>query len=222
MADMFGWQKPEAKTMGGIMVDGINKDNRHPEDFYPTEPEATHALLAMIGDGIEGWSVMNGLPVRFHEPSCGDGAISKVLESYGYDVLSTDLVYRGYGTGGIDYLASKETRPFVITNPPFNLAEAFIRKALDDGAERIWMLLKSTFFHAKSRLDLFNNTPLARVYPLSWRLDFTGEGRPTMECSWFEWQRGWIGEPMYGPVLGKPITEKNCERCKNTVDLFGE
>ena len=31
------------------------------------------------------------------ECACGEGHISKVLESHGYNVVSTDLVYRGYG-----------------------------------------------------------------------------------------------------------------------------
>ena len=221
MADLFGYEKPPAQTMGGIMVDGINKDNRHPEDFYPTEPEAVHALMAFIGDAIEGWSVMTGKPIAFHEPACGDGAIAKVIEGYGYPCLATDLVYRGYGTGGVDYLTSTETRRFVITNPPFNMAREFVEKALADGAERVWMLLKATYFHAASRVDLFEGTPISRIMPMSWRLDFTGRGRPTMECSWFEWQRGYKGEPVYGPILRNPrLDKKNTEICKNTVDLF--
>ena len=220
MDDIFGHIKPKAQNIGAAMVGG-SSGGRREHDFYPTDPEATHALMAAIGDGIEGWSVMTGKPIRFHEPSCGDGAISKVLESYGYDVLSTDLVDRGYGTGGIDYLTSTETRPFVITNPPFNLAEDFIKKALDDGAERVWMLLKATYFHAKSRIDLFENTPISRIYPLSWRLDFTGQGAPTMECAWYEWNKGYKGEPVYGPILKRQNNLKiNSEKCKNTVDLF--
>jgi len=33
------------------------------------------------------------------EPACGDGAISRVLEAAGYQVISTDLIDRGYGQG---------------------------------------------------------------------------------------------------------------------------
>jgi len=33
------------------------------------------------------------------EPACGDGAISKVLLAAGFDVVSTDLIDRGFGTG---------------------------------------------------------------------------------------------------------------------------
>lgn len=210
-----------AFSVGVAMAGGSVKDGRREHDFYPTEPEAIHALIDAIQYDLEAWSLQNAKPVRFHEPACGDGAISKVLEGYGFDVLSTDLIDRGYGTGGIDYLVTKDTRPFVITNPPFYLAEEFIRKAMDDGAERVWMLLKSTYFHAKNRIDLFENTPVSRIMPLSWRLDFTGQKCPTMECAWFEWSRGHKGDPAYGPILRKPeLLEKNDERCKKTIDLF--
>lgn len=205
-------------SLGVAMCGGAQKRARRENDFYPTEPDAVHALMAAIGDDLEGWSVMTGLPVQFHEPACGDGAISKVLEGYGYDVLSTDLVDRGYGTPGIDYLKCTESRPFVITNPPFFLAEEFIQRAFDMGAIRVYMLLKSTFFHASGRSDLFNGTPLRRNMPLTWRLDFTGEGSPTMECSWFEWVAGYRGYPEYGPLLSRP--KKIPGRCEKTLDLF--
>jgi hypothetical protein len=54
------------------------------------------------------------------EPACGDGAISKVLETAGYRVVSTDLIDRGYGAGGHNFL--KSTKPLaknIITNPPY-------------------------------------------------------------------------------------------------------
>jgi hypothetical protein len=54
------------------------------------------------------------------EPACGDGAISKVLEAAGYTVISTDLVDRGYGHGGHDFLKSETPLGRnIITNPPY-------------------------------------------------------------------------------------------------------
>lgn len=41
---------------------------------------------------------------------------------------------------------------------------------------------------------------------------------PTMECAWFEWIKGYEGEPVYGPILRKnKIIEKKCD---STIDLF--
>ena len=78
-------------------------------EFYPTPPEATRALLSV--ESFEG---------DIWEPACGDGAISKVLEAAGYQVVSTDLIDRGYGVGGHNFL--KSDNPLaknIITNPPY-------------------------------------------------------------------------------------------------------
>ncbi len=87
--------------------------NRYPKraafEFYPTPPEATRALLSVETFTGSIW-----------EPACGDGAISKVLIEAGYQVVSTDLIDRGFGRGGEDFL--KSTRPLaknIITNPPY-------------------------------------------------------------------------------------------------------
>ena len=70
-----------------------SKKNRKENDFYPTPPEATQAL--MDREKFSG---------RIYECACGDGAMSKVLIQNGYSVDSTDLVDRGYGKPNIDFL----------------------------------------------------------------------------------------------------------------------
>ena len=60
---------------------------RQIDDFYPTPPEATEALLNRYEFNRDIW-----------EPACGDGAISKVLDAKGHDVISTDLNNFGCGT----------------------------------------------------------------------------------------------------------------------------
>jgi hypothetical protein len=68
------------------------------------------------------------LPNKIWEPCAGLGSISDELIKEGYDVLSTDLIDRGYGEGNIDFLKlTKETlRPewkdymkCIVTNPPY-------------------------------------------------------------------------------------------------------
>lgn len=83
--------------------------HRVPLDFYPTPPEATRALLSVERFSGTIW-----------EPACGDGAISKVLLAHGYSVVSTDLIYRGFGTGGVNFLTQTQTRARnIVTNPPY-------------------------------------------------------------------------------------------------------
>src|ERR1700759_147425 len=45
-----------------------------------------------------------GWPRRVWEPACGDGGIARPLERGGFRVVGTDLVDRGYGFGGVDFL----------------------------------------------------------------------------------------------------------------------
>ena len=63
-------------------------------DFYPTPPEAVRALLSV--------EQFDGL---IWEPACGDGAIAKELARHDHSVHPTDLIDRGYGIGGLDFLA---------------------------------------------------------------------------------------------------------------------
>jgi hypothetical protein len=72
-----------SKFLNTIMDD---PKNRHPEDFYPTPPAGTLALL-----GVEKFRG------KIWEPACGDGRMSRVLEESGLSMMSSDLYDRGYG-----------------------------------------------------------------------------------------------------------------------------
>ena len=84
---------------------------REQHDYYATEPKAMELLLAEEQFAPVIW-----------ECACGEGHLSKVLEANGYEVISTDLVYRGFGDSEpLDFL--KETldnfEGDIITNPPY-------------------------------------------------------------------------------------------------------
>lgn len=151
-------------------------------DFYPTPPEVTIALLDYFKFKPN---------CRILEPACGDGAMSKVLESYNQRVTSSDLRISGYGSSGVDFLKSYDGERFnaVITNPPFSVAEEFIKKSLTL-APFVAMVLKSQYWHAKRRQDLFKEFPPAYVMPLSWRPDFLGSGSSLMDVIWTVWVKG--------------------------------
>lgn len=182
---------------------GNNKRNRRELDFYPTPSNVTIALLEFL-------QIPKGRTIW--EPACGDGSMSKVMEEYGYTVFSTDIIPECYGDGYIDYLASSDINSdCVITNPPFYLAEEFIRKAVKEARSTVAILLKSQYWHAKSRLTLFEEIPPTYVLPLTWRPDFLEherkqgdkKGAPTMEVAWSVWQRGSNHPTLYKP-LKKP------------------
>ena len=167
---------------------------RNAHDFYPTPPCATEALLAVESFDGEIW-----------ECACGDGAISRVLEAHGHKVRSTDLVDRGYGETPLDFLSVPFTCsvPNVVTNPPYSLAEDFVRTALNISTVKVAMLLKLTFLEGEKRRRMFESTPLARVHVFSKRLTLTRNGAAMgssgmMAFAWFVWQHGFAGRPQIG------------------------
>jgi hypothetical protein len=166
-------------TTLGQMMTGGDRGGREKDDFYATPEECTRALIEAEGALI---------PMFVWEPACGDGAIARVLEKSGRVVLSSDLVDRGYGDHGCDFLLFvKPLSKAIVTNPPFKLAEAFIRKSFDLGAIYVALFLKATFWHAARRSQLFNDHRPARIYAMNWRPDFSGAGQPTMDCIWCVW-----------------------------------
>ena len=80
------------KTLG---ASNHTDKERESDDFYATEPKAIDILCAYPHIS---------LPHGVWEPSCGSGCLSKRLEELGHHVVSTDLIDRGYGTGGGKFL----------------------------------------------------------------------------------------------------------------------
>lgn len=182
----------EAHRKTGAVVD---RENREKDDYYPTPPEATEALLSVEKFSGSVW-----------EPACGEGAISEVFKARGHDVVSTDLVNRGYGTPQIDFLMEyRSLAPNIVTNPPFKLALPFINKALDLTSGKVAMLLRLAFLEGRERKAMFESTPIARVHVFSWRVKFQ-RGRQANEndtagmiaMAWFVWEHGYEGAPKVG------------------------
>lgn len=164
---------------------------RRDHDFYATPPENVDCLhLAEPLDGTFWW-----------EPACGTGNISKRVEELtGVGVCSTDLIDRGYGLGGKDFLLiekAPEGITGIITNPPFDdLAEAFIRHAIDlmrpvNG--KVIMFLRNEYDCGKTRRGLFNGKN--PKYPIAHKIVVTkrprwiegSKGSPRHSYAWFVW-----------------------------------
>lgn len=184
------------KKLTGTSLSGtsVSRD-RVENDYYATPTESTKALLNeenFVGNILE--------------PCCGEGHISKVLKEYGYDVISNDLVDRGYGEYNQDYLTSTNLKADnVITNPPFKYAKEFVEKSLQDTTGKVAMFCKIQLLEGVSRKELFENTPLKTVYVFSKRQNPLRNGSPvdengkkwssTMCFAWFVWEHGYEGNP---------------------------
>ena len=93
-------------------------------DLYETPPEAVRALLRV-----------ENLPHRNSwEPACGRGAIVNVLRAAGHRVIASDIAFYGpTHFGGRDFLLEPLPPQYecILTNPPYKLAAAFVRHALN-------------------------------------------------------------------------------------------
>lgn len=166
---------------------------RVPHDFYPTPPEGTRALLSV--EQFDG-------PIW--EPACGDGAIAKVLSRAGYHVVATDLIDRGYGTGGINFLTETTPRAkHIITNPPYGrgMADHFIRHALKLTRETggtVAMLLDLASLAHPVRHGLWVSNPPAIVYvldELSFKPAVIAKFNDDIRFCWLVWKPHHQGRP---------------------------
>ena len=179
-------------------------------DFRPTPPEPTVALLRHYAETLEGRT--------FHEASCGDGAISRVLIDHGHKVWSTDLIERGHGddlfapSGYADTLIDfLSIRPVnypcghysTVMNPPFSHWKEFAYQCQELKMPFIALFAKVAIWNAANRLQLWRDHPPKAVHPLTWRVDFDGRGRPTMDCCWVVWGHDvpFSNEPFERPKL---------------------
>lgn len=171
------------------------------DDYYATPQEATEVLLDKF-NLIDCES--------FYEPACGEGHISKVIEKHYPDIElhSTDLVDRGYGVGGVDFLKLDsyiKKVDCIITNPPFKLAKEFILKALTLSNKYVIMFAKIQLLEGIGRKELFDNHPPKYIYVFRNRINPLRNGNPldekgkpwasTMCFAWFIWEVGFKGEP---------------------------
>jgi hypothetical protein len=158
--------------------------SRQKDDFYPTPDTAIRPLLDIeMFDG------------KVWECACGNGAISNVLQDYGYETVDTDLNDWGYGESRRDFLMEREAlAPNIVTNPPYKLAQQFIQQAIDLGVHKHCWLLRLAFLEGVKRFnELFVKNQPSRIYVFSkrvtmWRGDEEPTGTGTTCYAWFVWE----------------------------------
>lgn len=168
-------------------------EKRDPQDFYPTPRGVTEALLQHEQFSASVW-----------EPACGDVAISEVFKDAGYSVDSSDLIDRGYGDVE-DFMTSDRRAENIITNPPFEKAEEFVRNALSCTTGKVAMFLPLTFLESRKRESLLADSCLKTVYVFVDRVSLYKDGSANRgggraAYSWFVWEHGYEGPPTLGWV----------------------
>lgn len=187
---------PKQDIFKRIGAHGHAIQERDMDDYYSTNPEAIDHLLTVDSPYHTVW-----------ECACGGGNLSKRLEKYGFDVISTDKFDRGYG--GIQDFLLADTTPVkecdILTNPPFYYTVDFIRKALEiipDG-HRVFMFLKLNYLEGQKRYDkVFRENPPEYVYVFIKRIycgirndDDVDSKHSAIAYAWYVWRKGFKGDP---------------------------
>lgn len=159
-------------------------------DFFPTPPWGTRALIEHV-PCFHNVSTKTAL-----DPGCGGGAMAMPLREYFDEVYASDIVDRGYGEV-VDFLGDHykpKSVDWVIMNPPFNLAEQFVVRALDVAEEGVAVLARLNFLEGTGRYKrLYSVTPPTYVAQFAERLPMF-KGRLEKKKStatayaWFVWK----------------------------------
>ncbi len=162
-----------------------------PDDF-PTPPWATRALIEhIIGvDQIRGRSCL--------EPACGRGYMARPLAEYFDKVDAADAYHYGFAPVR-DFLTfpyEALSHDWVITNPPFRLAEEFVERALVVARHGVAILARTVFLESVGRYEsIFKDRPPTIFAQFSERVPMV-KGRVDAKAStatgyaWFVWVKG--------------------------------
>ncbi|MCZ4351549.1 hypothetical protein O4H61_03385 [Roseovarius aestuarii] len=145
--------------MIGNRSSAVRQQRHEPHDSlddFPTPPWATRALC----EWLKARCMIPPL-ADVREPAANRGHMARVLGEYFARVHASDIHDYGVGYPVCDYLFGPvpERSFWVITNPPFKLALAFIERARAS-AGYVAMIVRSAFLEGGARYrDLFADDP---------------------------------------------------------------
>jgi hypothetical protein len=198
-------------TSHAVMAQRIEpKDS--PDDF-PTPPWATRALL----EHILGLSAVDLRSLSCLEPACGAGHMAKVLKEYFGEVRAADAYHYGYGPvrDFLSYPYEAGAVDWVITNPPFRLAEEFVLRGLHVARRGVAILARTVFLESVGRYEgIFLDQPPAkfaqfveRVPMVKGRLD--AKATTATGYAWLVWEKRAEGHPQ---LMWVPPCRRKLER----------
>ena len=191
------WTGNKATLFAALGASNHTDAERESHDYYATDPAALEALMKH-----------KDLPPVVYECACGAGHLSRVLEAHGHKVYSTDLIDRGYGEGGIDFLQVQNVPKgckCILTNPPYKYTGEFIAHAMDilpEGGEAIY-LLNVNILAGKDRFRRFYSKGLlSDVYLFVKRIKcaknglFADSQSSAVNYAWFVFRKGYNGSTL--------------------------
>lgn len=183
-------------------------------DFFPTPPWATRALFRCVFEP-RGW--LGHLRTKqAWEPACGEGHMSAVLQEFFATVIATDVFDYSGGAQArwpaswwrtLDFIDPTESQTpvvdWIITNPPFKVAEDFARRAIELTQHGVALLVRSSWLEGTGRYErLFRPHPPRLVVQFAERVPMT-KGRWDPDAStatsyaWVLWIKDDTGPPTF-------------------------
>ncbi len=196
-----------------IALGGRHTGEREENDFYATEPVAADLLVKA-----------ESLTSCIWECACGAGHLAERFKELGHAVIASDIIERGYPSFiRHDFLADPPRFALmdetidtdarfcpidIVTNPPFNLAEKFIRRGMEilSPGRRLCFFLKLTFMESEKRDELFNIYPSSRIHVCRRRIkcakngDFSLVSASPTCYAWFIWEKGYTGKTIINRI----------------------
>lgn len=165
-------------------------------DYFPTPPWATRALCE--------WLFKSAFAARDDdawEPACGEGHMARPLGEYFNRVYASDVHDYGYGEV-IDFLWKHERQAhWIITNPPFNLAQQFALSGIERAHAGVALLVRTAWLDGGASADsrfrsLFLPYPPSAILQFCDRVPMV-KGRLDKDVStataycWVVWVKHW-------------------------------
>lgn len=191
----------------GLSITGRKKNDVY--DFYETPTWATEkALDAMLRDGYI------TKQDNILEPCSGAGAISSVLEKYGFEnVKNSDIQTADFirGERGINvYDIEDNSCDVIFTNPPYNLMTlkeckggSLLKEFLRISRQKVILLVNIFFLSSKDRKELLENSHIQHMYIHSDRVTMFpyGEEKPKnggmKMFVWVIWNKQYNDKPTF-------------------------
>lgn len=167
-------------------------------DDFPSPPWAGRALMEHV---LGAWR-FGGFSLW--EPAVNRGYLLRGLSEYFHSALQSDIFDYGIGARQCDYLFERTPGgiDFIITNPPFRLAHAFIDKALGEAEIGCAFLVRTSFLEGVNRYQsLWSRTPPTFVAQFAERVPMVrgrcdGEASTATSYCWVGWIKGAERKPM--------------------------
>jgi hypothetical protein len=175
--------------------------DRHKSDYYVTPKQDVKEFLKHFTQ-IE--NISNDLlqDLKWLDPCCGGDIrndatyLNLIKELYApSNIIGIDIRQDSKADIKENYLTRNNNllnADIIISNPPFYLAEEFIKKSLEivNNKGYVIMLLRLNFFGSKKRKPIFEKTMPNSCYVHHKRISFMNGATDSIEYAHFVWKKG--------------------------------